>query len=99
MRVGEEPKRRTVQLRIHGRVQGVGFRWWTVTQARDLGLEGWVMNRSDGAVEALFSGPEYAVGKMLKLCADGPSHAVVFKVNVVQEGGDAPAGFEVRRSA
>ena len=48
--------RRTVRVRLEGHVQGVGFRYWTERAATDLGLDGWVRNRRDGGVEAVFSG-------------------------------------------
>ena len=51
----------TVRVRISGRVQGVWYRGWTVDEARRLGLSGWVRNRRDGSVEAVFSGPEHVV--------------------------------------
>ena len=47
---------RTVRVRIAGRVQGVGYRYWTERVAGELGLTGWVRNRRDGTVEAVFSG-------------------------------------------
>ena len=39
-------------LRIRGKVQGVGFRWWTQRNARELSVDGWVLNAPDGSVEA-----------------------------------------------
>lgn len=67
----------TVQVRIRGRVQGVWYRGWTVDQATTLGLSGWVRNRQDGSVEAIFRGPEHAVHDMVRLCAKGPPTARV----------------------
>jgi acylphosphatase len=57
---------------ISGRVQGVGYRAWTEHVARDRGIEGWVRNRRDGSVEALFAGPEAAVLAMIANCRNGP---------------------------
>jgi acylphosphatase len=62
---------------IHGRVQGVGFRVFVEDTAERLGLEGWVRNRRDGSVEAVFAGPEDVVSKMIALCRRGPSSARV----------------------
>ena len=62
---------RTVHVLIHGRVQGVGFRAWTQHQAELHGLKGWVRNRRDGSVEAVFSGPADLVEVMLKACRKG----------------------------
>jgi acylphosphatase len=87
--------RRTVTVRIEGRVQGVYYRAWTYDTAVSLGLDGWVKNASDGSVEAVFSGPADKVAEMLRLCADGPPDARVTKVTVIQEGGAAPRGFKV----
>ena len=69
-----------VRVRIEGRVQGVWFRSWTVEQASARSLSGWVRNRRDGSVEALFSGPESAVREMLALCRQGPPAARVIHV-------------------
>ena len=87
---------RTVHVRIEGRVQGVWFRGWTAQLAGELALSGWVRNRRDGAVEAVFSGPADAVTEMLRHCADGPPAARVARVRIVQEGGGVPPGFEVK---
>jgi acylphosphatase len=57
---------------IRGWVQGVGFRAWTEYTALELGLQGWVRNRRDGAVEALFVGPPDAVAAMIAACRQGP---------------------------
>jgi acylphosphatase len=69
------------QVRITGRVQGVGYRYWVEQQARMHDLEGWVRNRRDGSVEALFAGPEPVVTKMVKQCRRGPSSARVDAVS------------------
>lgn len=68
------------RVRIHGRVQGVWYRGWTVRKATDLGLRGWVRNRSDGTVEALFSGPSASVDAMIEACHAGPPAARVDRV-------------------
>lgn len=66
---------------IRGRVQGVGYRAWTADEARRRGLEGWVRNRRDGSVEAVFSGPEDAVADMCAACRRGPISARVDAVD------------------
>src|SRR5206468_8240429 len=63
------------QVIIRGRVQGVGFRYWTRRTATARGLQGWVRNRRDGTVEAVFAGPEQAVADMARLCRRGPDPA------------------------
>jgi len=72
----------TIHVLIRGRVQGVGFRAWTHHQAELRGLRGWVRNRRDGAVEAVFAGPMPAVEAMLKACRVGPGTSRVDEVNV-----------------
>ncbi|KAK8943522.1 hypothetical protein KSP40_PGU007063 [Platanthera guangdongensis] len=67
-----------VRVEIKGRVQGVFFRDWTVENARDLGLRGWVRNRRDGSVEAVFSGDPDAVRDMVeRRCRSGPPYSSV----------------------
>jgi acylphosphatase len=77
------------QVTIRGRVQGVGYRYWVEQQARAHDLEGWVRNRRDGSVEALFAGPEHVVSNMVASCRRGPSSARVDAVD--QRPGDADA--------
>ncbi len=91
--------RRTVRVRIEGGVQGVGYRYWTERVAAELGLTGWVRNRRDGSVEALFAGTADDVAQMLERCKDGPRAARVTAVEIVEEGGEAPNGFSVLPTA
>ena len=62
---------------IHGRVQGVGFRAFVEDEALKRGLQGWVRNRRDGSVEAVFSGDAEAVVAMVEACERGPFGARV----------------------
>jgi acylphosphatase len=91
----EQGRRRTVRVRIEGSVQGVGYRYWSERVAGELGLAGWVRNRRDGSVEALFSGAPEDVAQVLERCREGPRSASVTAVTIVEEGGDPPDGFEV----
>jgi acylphosphatase len=86
---------RTLRLRVTGRVQGVAYRVWTRKTALGLGLSGWVRNCADGSVEALISGERGAVALMVARLREGPRMADVSAVEVVAEGGDAPAGFDI----
>ena len=76
---------------IRGRVQGVGFRMWTEDEALRLGLEGWVRNRRDGAVEAVFSGPDNMVADMITACHQGPRGARVEAVDASDGSADLMA--------
>jgi acylphosphatase len=80
---------------IRGRVQGVGYRAWVEYTARDHGLEGWVRNRRDGAVEAVFAGPSEAIDAMLSACRRGPPGARVDAIDARQA---TPADLAQRRS-
>jgi acylphosphatase len=91
----EQQARRTVTVKIEGRVQGVYYRAWTYETAQSLGLDGTVRNMSDGSVEAVFSGPEATVADMLKRCENGPPDARVTKVTILKEGGSVAPGFKV----
>jgi acylphosphatase len=87
-----------VRVVISGRVQGVWFRAWTQEEARRRGLDGWVMNRRDGAVEAVFEGEDERVDDMIEACWGGPPHARVFDVAAQDEGDPVEPGFHVRSS-
>ncbi len=91
-----DPGRTAVCVRISGRVQGVWFRAWTNKRAVDLGLDGWVRNRSDGTVEALFAGPQQAVECMVDTCREGPPAASVAEVitGPTSETVEPGSGFE-----
>lgn len=66
---------------IRGRVQGVGYRAWTADEARRRGLAGWVRNRRDRSVEAVFFGAEDVIADMLAACRRGPPSARVDAVD------------------
>ena len=87
--------RRTIHVRVEGRVQGVGYRAWVVDAAGSLSLDGWVRNRRDGAVEAVFGGVSGQVADMLKQCERGPSLARVTQVVIIGEGLTVDPGFTV----
>ena len=88
--------RHTETLRIQGRVQGVGYRWWTVRTASDLGLEGWVRNRRDGTVEILAMGEAAAIDALQESCRQGPQAAVVLAMERYMADDDGSTGFEER---
>ena len=66
---------------VHGRVQGVGFRAFVEQEALTHGIEGWVRNRRDGSVEALFVGEPEVVAEMIAACGEGPLGARVEAVD------------------
>jgi acylphosphatase len=89
-----------VHLRIHGRVQGVFFRKWTVQEATKRALRGWVRNRSDGSVEAVFVGPRSVLRDMVAACRKGPPKAEVDKVIEIPgeyAPGEDETGLEFRQ--
>jgi acylphosphatase len=81
---------------VRGSVQGVFFRAETRDMAKRLGLEGWVINRPDGAVEAVFEGDEASVRKALDWSNAGPPAARVEAVDVSWEDPAGEKGFKVR---
>ena len=83
-----DPAVRVVAL-VRGRVQGVGFRWWTRTRALELGLTGWARNLADGRVEIVAEGPREACERLLKLLA-GPG--APGRVDAVAEEYEPPSG-------
>ena len=81
---------------ITGRVQGVFFRESCEREANRLGVRGWVLNRDDGCVEAVFEGEPDAVEEMIDWARNGSAQAYVTQVQVIDEEPAAEAGFQVR---
>lgn len=86
-----------VHVFVSGVVQGVGYRYSTMNQARFLGLRGWVRNLPDSRVEAVFEGSKEAVEGMIRWCRRGPIGAVVKEVVVEYEEPMGDRTFEIRR--
>ncbi|GMJ02986.1 hypothetical protein HRI_003967800 [Hibiscus trionum] len=85
---------KTVRVVIKGMVQGVFYRNWTIENATELGLKGWVRNRRDGSVEALFSGSPDSVQEMEQRCRRGPPASMVTGLQVFPSDDDPGTGFE-----
>lgn len=80
---------------IHGRVQGVGFRAFVEHHATQRALEGWVRNRRDGTVEAVFAGPADTIDGMIRACKVGPLSS---KVDAIDQRDAAEAELSARRA-
>ena len=79
---------------IRGRVQGVGYRAWVAEEAGRRNLEGWVRNRQDGSVEAVFSGSEDVVAAMIEACRRGPALA---RVDAIDERAADAGELDLRK--
>lgn len=90
--------RAAASLRIEGRVQGVGFRWWTVGEARRLGLRGWARNRADGSVEVLAIGESAAIDALEAACRAGPPAAPSSSAGDRSTAVTCAAGFRQRET-
>lgn len=88
-----------VNVRVIGRVQGVGYRAWTEREAVKRGLGGWVRNRRDGTVEAEFDGPNEVVADMIAACRQGPPAAAVSEVVIVDVDDQRETPFRIRPTA
>jgi acylphosphatase len=75
-------------VNIRGRVQGIGYRAWTEYTALERGVGGWVRNRRDGSVEALFAGPAEAVAAMIEQCRLGPPGARIDAIDQREAGSE-----------
>jgi acylphosphatase len=80
---------------VHGFVQGVGFRFAVERAARTRGVSGWVRNRPDGTVEAVFEGAPRDVEALVGFCRRGPRGAEVAQVDVEAESPEGLAGFHI----
>jgi acylphosphatase len=81
---------------VYGFVQGVGFRFAVQRAARSRGVAGWVRNRPDGTVEAVFEGVPGDVESLVEACRDGPRGAEVERVEVEAESPEGLCAFEIR---
>ena len=91
-----DDRQRAVQARVHGKVQGVGYRIWVRGEATELGLAGWVRNERDGSVTAWLAGAEAAVSTMIERLRKGPPGAWISRIDVEElEGWSAPVGFRI----
>jgi acylphosphatase len=83
---------------VHGRVQGVGFRWWVWRQASRLGLRGLARNLRDGSVEVIAEGSDSGLADLERLLAQGPLAAQVERVEKSQVPHEVtmPNGFDIK---
>lgn len=81
--------------KVHGRVQGVGFRWWVQRQAQYLGLRGSVRNCFDGTVDVVIAGPATAVAQMKERLEEGPSAALVIRLEELAPPERVPDDFRI----
>jgi len=86
-----------VRVFVSGLVQGVGYRYSTMNQAKYFGLGGWVRNLPDGRVEAVFEGNKKAVEGMIDWCRRGPTSATVSELVLEYEDPEGERTFELRR--
>lgn len=93
----DETDRIRAHVFVSGRVQGVYYRASTRDKARELGVDGWVRNLSDGRVEAVFEGSQESVDEMTEWCETGSRAASVERVEVETEQPKGEDGFEIRR--
>lgn len=81
------------RIHVKGKVQGVWFRAWTIEQATELGLDGWVRNRNDGSVEAVAVGAAGKVEELIARCRQGSPASRVDDVIVEETPGIVARGF------
>jgi len=93
--MGAEPEHVRCRVVVHGRVQGVFFRDTVRRMAAERGVSGWVRNRPEGTVEAVFEGPSDAVEAMVRFAHEGPRGADVEAVEAFDEEPEGETGFRV----
>ena len=96
--MSDEDDLTTLRLRIEGFVQSVGYRYFAISEARKLALDGWVRNLADGTVEVLVSGPTKAVETFVGLCMRGPPGCRVTNVDLQRAEPPEEKGFHRQRS-
>jgi acylphosphatase len=86
----------SIHLRVRGRVQGIGFRWFVRVEARRLGLAGWVSNCPDGSVEIAASGDRVRLDELKRIVTLGPDGAHVQAIDELEPVGDLEQPFSVQ---
>lgn len=86
----------SIHLRLRGRVQGVGFRWFVRVHARRLGLAGYVANLQDGSVEVAASGQREKLDELSRVVRQGPDGAEISKVEELPPADDLESPFAIR---
>jgi acylphosphatase len=81
---------------VHGRVQGVGFRYALARAAESRGVAGWASNRADGTLEAVFEGEPEAVESLVRFSGEGPRGAEVERVEVLEQEPEGLTRFDAR---
>lgn len=89
--------KRAVKVYIFGTVQGVFFRNFIKEQADKLGIKGYVRNKEDGSVEVWFEGDSGKVNKIIETCKKGPEHAIIKRLDIVDEHFQDMKEFKVVR--
>jgi len=89
--------KKAVKLEIFGTVQGIFFRSFVKEKADELGVKGYVRNKTDGSVEAWFEGNNKDVDQMIEICKKGPEHAVIKKVDIIEESFQSLKDFKILR--
>ena len=87
---------KAVSVTVSGRVQGVGYRYHAVAEARRLGVAGWIRNEPDESVAGHFEGDDAAVDALVAWCGRGPSYAAVHHVAVMEARPTGAKGFDIR---
>ncbi len=87
---------KTIHIIVTGRVQGVGFRYFTVRCANNLGLCGWVRNLPDGGVEAVIQGQDDSIEQMIELLQEGPRASIVTDLKIEEIEQEEFSGFTMR---
>ena len=86
----------SMRLRVRGRVQGVGFRWFVRVHARRLKLAGWVENHADGSVEIAASGEPEKLNELSRIVRRGPDGAEISNVEELPPPDELEGPFAIR---
>ena len=86
-----------LRVRVSGRVQGVGYRYFALNRAKDLKVKGWVQNLPGGGVEAVLEGDKKSVGELLNHLKSGPASALVSGIDISEVKCKGFEDFEIKR--